>query len=125
LRGGTTKQSVTIKWNQIASSRFAFAMLQRKSLLAMTSLILFDFSIILLQLIFFQIAADDTEDSFNSILDFLFTAGCESVISGRSSDSPPVFGAFPFFLKEKWLVADPLMRITAAGTVAELHGIPF
>jgi hypothetical protein len=79
----------------------------------------------LLQLICFQIVADDTEDSFYSILDFLFTAGYESFISGRSSDSPPVFDAFPFSCKEKWLVVDPLMRITAAGTVAEFHGIPF
>jgi len=62
----------------------------------------------LLQLICFQIAADDTEDSFSVFFDFLFTAGCESVISGRSSDFPPVFDAFPFFCKEKWLVVDPL-----------------
>jgi len=33
-------------------------------------------------------------------------------------------GAFPFTFEE-WPMPKPLMELTAAGTVADLHGIPF
>jgi len=56
----------------------------------------------------------------------LFSRKLQICFTGRSSDSLPLLNAFPAsFNQASGFVIKKFMELTAAGTVAGFHGIPF